>query len=89
MREVALEDVLCFWTGARAVPPLGFPRPSIITDDGQRDRSLSVEFYDDVGRLPYASTCALTLWLPINSDDLDFNSRLTRALTECGGFGKV
>ena len=89
MRDVTLEDVLCFWTGARAVPPMGFPRPSIIIDDGQHDRPLSVEFYDDHSRLPYVSTCGLILWLPIGLDDLDVNSRLTRALTECAGFGKV
>jgi len=55
-----VEDLInmVFWTGADREPPCGF--------GGQ----LRVDFYDrdenESRRLPSASTCSLTLWLPRN-----------------------
>ncbi|CAM4652135.1 unnamed protein product [Leuciscus chuanchicus] len=52
---ISFEDVLVFVTAADSVPPLGF------------QQKCKVEFYDQeepTRRIPYASTCALTLYLP-------------------------
>ncbi|KAI9541253.1 hypothetical protein NQZ68_032257 [Dissostichus eleginoides] len=55
LTELTFEDLLIFITGADEVPMLGFPNKP------------SIDFYtQEVGvrRLPYASTCAMTLFLP-------------------------
>ncbi|KAM4537018.1 G2/M phase-specific E3 ubiquitin-protein ligase-like [Odontesthes bonariensis] len=60
--EVTFEDLLVFVTGSDHVPSLGFPEEP------------SIEFYDQergVRRLPYASTCSLTLYLPRGIDEED------------------
>ena len=89
-RDITLEDILCFWTGSNAEPPMGFPAPAIVDDDdAPSHKPLTICFYSDKGRLPYASTCGLRLFLPLHVDDLEFNSLFTRSLTECVGFGKV
>jgi len=77
-----LAEILAFWTGADAVPPCGF------------SQKLTMEFYsrgpEEHRRLPSASTCALTLWLPRNIQDPDELWRmLTDALTMSAGFGKL
>jgi len=89
-RRISLEDVLVFWTGASSVPPLGFPAPSILDEHQTADKPLSISFCSgDDGRLPYASTCGLKLWLPLRCELVEFERRLTMAFRDCGGFGKV
>jgi HECT-domain (ubiquitin-transferase) len=89
--NIAVSQLLAFWTGAEAEPPLGFQTPALMMSDRQSSsaKPLLVDFYDDVGRLPYASTCSLCLWLPVNVNEDIFQSFLLRSLTECVGFGKV
>jgi len=89
-RGIALSDVLMFWTGANSIPPTGFPVPAIIDDSQPTDKPLSVDFCRvDDGRLPYSSTCGLTLWLPLGCELEEFERRLTTAFRDCRGFGKV
>lgn len=78
--ELKLSDLLIFLTGAETIPPLGFPG------------SLILEFYDNVDgekRLPWASTCSLTLHLPrqTNSPE-ELKCLLCQSLQDCQGFGK-
>jgi len=80
---------LAFWTGASSIPLLGFPGP-VIGDERPADKPLLLDFFPgDDGRLPYSSTCGLTLWLPVACDQQEFNERLTMAFTDCVGFGKL
>lgn len=78
--DLSLEDLLIFITGADAIPPLGFDNPIVIS------------FYDMEGnlkRLPWSSTCALTLHLARGIDDpQEFNALISNALQNCYGFGK-
>ena len=78
--DLSLEDLLIFITGADAIPPLGFDDPIVIS------------FYDmegNVKRLPWSSTCALTLNLPRGMNDpQEFNALISNALQNCYGFGK-
>lgn len=60
--HMQMKDVLQFMTGADRVPPVGF------------DNNILVGFYDqdlkEGGKqLPYASTCALQLFLPRGVED--------------------
>ena len=75
-----LEDLLVFLTGANAVPPLGFGHEMVL------------DFYDvseKETRLPWSSTCSLSLYLPRGVEEPDkFNSLICRSLQECHGFGK-
>ncbi|KAM4534249.1 uncharacterized protein PAE49_022536 [Odontesthes bonariensis] len=79
--EVHFEDLLVFATGADYVPSLGFPTEP------------SIEFYDQepgVRRLPYASTCSLTIYLPRGvARDEELVEMLLLALKGSLGFGKV
>jgi len=86
---VSMDQVLAFWTGAASEPPLGFRAPSLFDDWDTSGRPLIISFYEDHGRLPYASTCSLRLWLPVNVDQNQFNILLKRSLRECVGFGQV
>ena len=86
---VTIAQVCSFWTGADCEPPAGFPSPSIRDHFQPDDKPLSVGFYNEKGRLPYASTCGLRLWLPIGVTEAEFNALMSRAVTECCGFGKV
>ena len=74
------EDLLIFITGADKIPPTGFPS------------AIHIEFYsyDGAKRLPFTSTCALTLSLPrgINNPD-EFSDIMKTCLTESSGFGKM
>jgi len=80
---------LAFWTGAKSIPPLGFPGP-VIADERPADKPLLVDFFrGDDGRLPYCSACGFTLWLPVACELQEFNRRLTMAFSECVGFGKL
>lgn len=87
--DISIDQVLAFWTGAASVPTLGFPTPSVLDDWNTSGRPLTISFFEDHGRLPYASTCSLRLWLPVNVGQDQFNNLLNRSLTECIGFGKV
>ena len=77
---IILENWLAFTTGTDAVPPLGF------------DSKVSIRFYDqesNIRRLPWASTCALQLFLPRGLNETgSFNNLLLQAMQECQGFGK-
>jgi len=79
--KLKLADILTFWTGADCVPLGGFPDP------------LQIEFYSKAGndrRLPSASTCACTLWLPRNVSEPDSMWELLEdAINLSGGYGKI
>jgi len=68
-------------TGADSIPPLGFPE------------ACKIDFYtQDEGsrRLPYASTCSLTLYLPRGvTEEVDFRELMFNSLKGSLGFGKV
>ena len=76
--ELGLEDLLIFITGAAAVPPLGF------------DRFLAIDFYNQEPgekRLPWSSTCSMSLKLPRGVGDPDvFADLLKLSLSEGHGF---
>lgn len=78
---VHFKDLLQFITGADAIPPLGF------------HCSLTILFYDqekETTRLPYASTCAMTLALPRGHEDpTSFRELMSRSLFDSCGFGKA
>ena len=79
--DVTFEELLIFISGADRIPPCGFHAPFFI------------EFYTNEGteqRLPFASTCALTLSLPrgvANPDNL--KRHLMMSLKDSYGFGKM
>jgi len=76
--DVTFEDLLAFTTGADKTPPCGF------------STKISIEFYDDEHRYPFASTCALSLSLPRGKSNPDgFRTVMFRAIKESVGFGKV
>ncbi|XP_045906489.1 uncharacterized protein LOC123971612 isoform X1 [Micropterus dolomieu] len=78
--DFSFEDLLAFVTGADHLPPLGFPR------------LISLHFYSQDAsmsgvRLPYASTCALELFLPRGvAGAADLLTLLSRSLREALGF---
>lgn len=80
IQELTLEDLLVFITRADAIPPLGFDYPLVIA------------FYDmdaNSRRLPWSSTCSLTLNHPRGFEDAQqFNALISNALLNCYGFGK-
>lgn len=68
-----------FVTGADKIPPLGF-------------ETKLIQFFDKemgVTRFPFASTCALELWLPrgVHTQD-EFDHLISQALFQSFGFGK-
>ena len=75
------EDLLIFLTGADCLPPLGFPN------------RCTIDFYDQepgVKRLPFASTCSLSLSLPRGMDsETEFRELMCLALRGSLGFGKM
>ena len=75
-----LGQILSFATGASKVPPMGFPMsPTIHFISG-----------DDPRALPTASTCSLTLGLPLALTDYDnFKERMTMAVLNTVGFGQI
>jgi len=79
--EITISQLLDFWTGANRPLPCGFHKDFII------------DFYTPetgVYRLPSASTCALTLYLPRGIEEPEVLSEMMRrALTECQGFGFI
>ncbi|KAG7999574.1 G2/M phase-specific E3 ubiquitin-protein ligase [Nibea albiflora] len=79
--ELRFEDLLIFVTGADEVPALGFPRKP------------RIDFYEQEAgqrRLPYASTCAMCLYLPRGITEEDkLHEMLFQATRDSLGFGKV
>ncbi|KAF6739611.1 hypothetical protein FQA47_004892 [Oryzias melastigma] len=79
--DITYEELLVFTTGADSIPPLGFQQPVLI------------EFYDQepgTRRIPYASTCSLTLFLPRGvGEEEDFKELMNTAIKGSLGFGKV
>lgn len=79
-----LESLLCFVTGMKSVPPLGFvPEPSIsfrheedLTDDCTKD-------------FPFANTCANELRLPVMFDYELFSRNMISALTAVTTFSAI
>ena len=73
-------QILAFATGASKVPPMGFPvSPNISFISG-----------DDPWELPTASTCSLTLKLPLALTEYDnFKERMTMAVLNTVGFGQI
>lgn len=75
---VTFDELMIFITGADTVPVSGF------------SKKIEVMFYNQepgLCRLPYASTCALQLWLPRETDSL--SNIMVRALKESHGFHKI
>jgi len=71
---------LAFATGASKVPPMGFPvSPKITFISGEDPREL-----------PTASTCSLTLRLPLALNEYEnFKERMTLAILNTVGFGQI
>lgn len=75
--DCTFKDILIFITGADHVPPGGFPS------------QISIDFYSENGRLPFSSTCTLSISLPRGIQNPEFTRLLLRSLKECVGFGKI
>ncbi len=76
---IDLATIMAFITGAAHPPPCGF------TDQPQIDFETRPE-----RKLPYASTCGPTLYLPLvlnNPEDLTY--QMDFAICGCHGFGKL
>ena len=77
---VKLRDILVFITGADCLPPMGFDNDSEIRFVG--------DSYSHVMRLPYASTCGPTLYLPLVLSDPDvFDEKMDMAIVGAQCFG--
>ena len=73
--DVTLQDVLVFFTGSSAIPPLGFPVIASLN-------------FNDENPYPSASTCSISLTLPTKySAFSDFKQKFVFAMTGHGGFG--
>lgn len=72
--SVKLEDVLIFFSGSCAIPPTGF------------QASPSIDFLHNE-KFCTASTCDLTLRLPVYIDYGDFQEAVTLSLLGHDGFG--
>jgi len=80
--QLALSDILQFWTGADALPPCGFP--------SRLELCIYSRGLDETRRLPSASTCALVLWIPRDVDDPEvMRQMLIDSISLSAGFGKV
>ncbi|XP_057292362.1 uncharacterized protein LOC130616913 [Hydractinia symbiolongicarpus] len=72
INDLIFENLLAFITGADKVPPLGFPKPITLN---------FYDFTDNVKRLPFSSTCSLTMSLPrACKDDSEFAELLSRSM---------
>ncbi|XP_053372916.1 G2/M phase-specific E3 ubiquitin-protein ligase-like [Mercenaria mercenaria] len=73
--DIALADVLMFWTGTSSVPPMGF------------DKKLEVDFVTADRKLPVAHTCGMVLELVRALADPDlFKEDMGKAIKWSGGF---
>ena len=54
--QFTLEEILIFFTGAKIIPPLGFPRKARL-------------YHSDVNMYPETSTCGLWISLPTKHAD--------------------
>lgn len=79
--DVTFGDLLCFISGADYVPPLGF------------SQMIEINFFAvemGIKRLPFVSTCALTLSLPREVENHEtLKCMLVRAIKESKGFHKI
>lgn len=77
--EIKLSQVLSFVTGSSTISPMGFPGP------------ISISFIEDrEATLPVASTCSMTLRLPvILVDTAEFKQKIVYAIANTIGFGQV
>ena len=74
--QVSLEMILSFFTGADAIPPLGY-------------QSVTLNF-NSMNKYPTASTCAVQLTLPTRHTEYkDFKRELNVAFSMHGGFGLI
>jgi hypothetical protein len=91
VREMSREErsaLLHFCTGSVRVPAQGFA--SLMGYSGQQQRFTLARTTDhDAGRLPTASTCFNTLYLPACTSPPELKARLLRVLTEAGGFDEA
>lgn len=73
---VSLSEILAFWTGASAVPPLGFTN------------QLQINFvHGEPTRLPVSRTCGMVLELPRGvTDQVAFAEQMKKAINWTGGF---
>ena len=76
---VSPSHILAFVTGSWEIPPMGFPlRPTITF------------ISDETSIFPTASTCSLTLRLPLVLTSYDiFKEKVTTAFLNTVGFGQV
>ena len=74
--DLTLEELLIFFSGAKRIPPLGFdPMPTLAFNEGV---------------FPTASTCSLTLSLPLSHDDYaSFKDKITYGVHNSNFFGLV
>ncbi len=73
------KDILIFCTGTDKIPSGGFHLTPTVSF-----------LHDDQDTLATASTCDLSLWLPVIYDDqIAFNEMFTLCLKGSVGFGKV
>ena len=91
VRELSREErsaLLHFCTGSVRVPAQGFA--SLMGYGGQQQRfTLSRSSDPDTGRLPTASTCFNTLYLPGYTSLPELKAKLLQVLTEAGGFDEA
>lgn len=72
--DVAIGDVLNFFTGAKSPPPLGFAEATLN--------------FNPTNPYPTSSTCSLCLTLPSRYDQFeDFKTAFVFAIQNHGGFG--
>ena len=77
-KEVQIEDIVIFFSGAERVPPLGFPNKPSLT------------FLHDNSIFPTSSTCLLELRLPVKHCKYEnFKEAMITALKGHGGFRMV
>ena len=78
--NVSLESILVFITGADHIPPLGF--------EGTPEIRFTGSPYQKEMRLPSASTCGPTLYLPLCLSDPDiFAEKMDIAIIGAQSFG--
>ena len=78
--NISLENILTFITGADHIPPMGF--------EGTSEVHFTGSLYEKEMRLPSASTCGPTLYLPLCLSDVDiFTEKMDIAIVGAQSFG--